>query len=356
MKILLIGGTGTLSTDTTQLCIEKGYEVYLFNRGNRKNKFTDKTKIFIGDINDLQKAKELLSGVQFDVVIDYLTFNVDTLKKRIELFKNKTLQYIFISTATVFPCVNYKISEDSPIGNDGWIYSKNKLLCEKYLRENKELGFHYTIVRPYLTYGDTRIPFPIISKKDNYNLLYRIENELPILMCGDGNQKITVTHTRDFAVGICGLFLNSGAFETDVNIVGDTVVTWNEIVHIIEQKLGKEARVVNVETKKLAHNLTSFREELLYDKAYSHVFDNKKIKELVPEFQTTIDIYDGMQLTIDTLNKGSHNIDLLWNATEDLLTNKFGKYKNKVSFENRIKIFRYESKLTYLIRKVKSIL
>lgn len=333
MRIMLVGGSGTLSSDTTRLLLKEGHEVYLFNRGNR-NIFSGNNLHYIkGDINDTDNSRALLKDYQFDVIIDYLTFDVQTLRERIDLFRKKCTQYVFISSATIFKNTEKIIDEKSEKGNDEWRYSKNKLLCEKYLINNvDELGFHYTTVRPYITYDDRRIPFPVVTKKSYWTLIDRIYNEKPVLICDDGEAKLTLTHTMDFAVGITGLLLNKDAFEQDFNIVGDTVGTWNDIISVIEEYTKKKAKVVYVDSIMLGNAFLSQKMELLCDKSHSHVFNNQKIKRIVPEFHTSWNLHDGLYHTLDYLHSHDemHKIDRYWNNTIDVLAAKFsdsGEYK-----------------------------
>lgn len=328
MKVLLIGGSGTLSSDTTRLCIKKDYEVYLFNRGNRNIFKSGNIHYLIGDINDLKKAKEIIGGLQFDVVIDYLTFTVDTLKSRINLFNGHCKQYIFISSATVFKNTNKILNENSPKGNTGWSYAQNKYLCERYLNEHKEeFDFSFTIVRPYITYDDRRIPFPVITKKSYWTLIDRIKKDKCIIICDDGNAKLTLTHTLDFAIGIVGLFLNDQAYNNDFNIVGDTVGTWNDILHIVERYIGKKAKVIYVPSEILGKDFTTQKAELMCDKRHSHIFDNTKIKKAVPEFKTSWNLHDGLYHTLNYLNDTPElqKIDKYWNNTIDVLSSKYSK-------------------------------
>ena len=350
MKVLLIGGTGTLSIDTTQLCIDRNYEVYLFNRGHNNTLTADNLHYITGNINETENARKLIENYSFDVVVDYLTFDKETLKKRIEVFSGKTKQFIFISSATVYPPQSGRINENCPIGNDGWIYSKKKRICEEYLR-GANLPFEFTIVRPYVTYGIKRIPFPIISKKSCWNLVNRIQKGLPILMCGDGNQKITLTHTRDFAVGITGLFLNPKAYGEDFNIAGETTYTWNEVIHIIERHTGKKAKVVYVKTEILANEISSLREEILFDKGRSRSFDNSKLREAVPEFEEKTNLYKGLGETVDFLisDTSVHINDSIFHATEDVLCKKHGG-NSKPAFKQYIQYYWYEN---VFIQKVK---
>lgn len=353
MKVLLIGGTGTLSTDTTELCISKGYDVYLFNRGNRNIYHNMNIHYITGDINDIKNAVRLLENHFFDVVVDYLTYDVHTLKKRIKVFEGRINQYIFISSATVYPAMEERVSEMCRKGNDGWSYAKHKLECEKYLKEN-EFSFVYTIVRPYITYGDKRIPFPIISKKYSWNLIYRIQKRMPILMCGDGNQCVTLTNTKDFAVGIVGLFANKMAYNNDFNIVGDTVVTWNDVIRKLENYLGEKVIVVHVDTNILMKKIYSIGEELCFDKAKSHVYDNTKIKKAVPEFTTDYDLDRGLDITLGNLlsKEELQIVDYEWNAMEDVLCSRYGEKKLDLTVATWLKYLKKESKFVVRTKQV----
>ena len=356
MKVLLIGGTGTLSRDTTNLLIKRNHEVYLFNRGNNNASVDGENLNFIsGDIYDVEETKKTLKNYYFDVVIDYLVFNLETLKNRVDIFSNITKQYIYISSATVFAPSENCISENSIKGNDDWIYSKRKCECEQYLIDHKnEFGFVYTIVRPYLTYDNRRIPYPNISKVSCWNLLYRIEKSIPIIMCGDGNQKVTVTNTKDFAEGIVGLIQNPKAVNEDFNIVGDTVTTWNDIIRTIEKRLGKKANIIYVTQEESVKYLSSMREEVLFDKGYSHVFNNEKIKAAVPSFTTNYTIEKGLLETIDNLMKNEkyHRFDYRWNIAMNIMCNKYGSCNLRVTFKDKFVNFYYDSKVMYTLRKM----
>lgn len=354
MKILFVGGTGRLSLDTVLLSVARGHEVYLFNRGSNNTMSFDNLHYIIGDINDVTGAKAKLEGFEFDAVIDYLTYNVKTLKDRIEVFNGKTKQYLFVSSATVFKPNGEVISEKSDIGNDEWTYCKDKLICENYLRANAStFTFAYTIVRPYVTYDKKRIPFPVISKKSCWNLVYRVEHDLPIIMCGDGNQMVTLTNTKDFAVGILGLVGNEKAFSEDFNIVGDFQYTWNEVISEVEAYLGKKAVVVNVPLGKIGKLIPSFGQEVQYDKGLSHCFDNNKLKSVVPEFQTTISLHDGLTETLDylTANANQQKFDEEWNAMENVVAQKAGYNSARVSSRDKWLYFMNERFRVKSVRK-----
>lgn len=354
MKVLFVGGTGTLSSDTVKICMDRGLDVYLLNRGHKNNYEGSNVHYLIGDINHYDSAKKALGDECFDVVVDYLVYTLEMLKTHLAILKNRCKQYIFISSATVYPAQEGRISEANQVGNDGWAYAKNKRICEEYLRVNaREQGFQYTIVRPYVTYDQKRIPFPIISKNSCWNLLYRISNGYPILMPGNGNQMVTLTAAIDFAVGIAGLFMNQDAFDEDFNIVGDCVGTWNEVVRAIEKKLNRKANIVYVKAEELAERIPTLAEEILYDKANSHIFNNNKIKKAVPEFRTTLNIEAGVGQVVDYLmkNKEYQIVDEYWNAMEDVLGSKYSKMDYKVGIKKRWRYFKAQSKMAIRVKK-----
>lgn len=355
MKILIIGGTGRLSFDTTKLCVDKGNDVYLINRGTNNSFTSSNLHYIIGNINNVSDMKNKINNYHFDVVIDYLTYTLESLKNRIEIFDGKTDQYVFISSATVFKPTNGPISESSPIGNDDWIYCKNKLICEKYLALKKnELHFAYTVVRPYITYDKNRIPFQIISKKSCWNLLYRIENNLPILICGDGEQSVTLTNTKDFAVAIVGLLGNKSAYYNDYNIVGDFNYTWNDVIREVEKCTGKKANVIYVPMNMVGKLVPSFEQEILFDKGLSHYFDNTKIKTDVPEFRSTISLSEGIYETVTFLMQSEERrkLDREWNAMENVVSSKLGYKKIKPSLSDRWIYFKSENCLKKYLKKI----
>lgn len=334
--------------------MNRGFDVYLLNRGHKNTHEGSNVHYLIGDINNCNSAIKALGDECFDVIVDYLVYTVETLKNHLDIVKNRCRQYILISSATVYPVQEECVSEKDKIGNDGWAYAKNKRICEEYLRANAggEL-FRYTIVRPYVTYDRKRIPFPVISKNSCWNLLYRISNDYPILMPGNGNQRVTLTSTTDFAVGIVGLFMNQEAYGEDFNIVGDCVGTWNDVVRVIEKKLNKKANIVYVKAEELADKIPTLAGEILYDKANSHLFNNEKIKKTVSEFKTSLDIETGIGQVVDYLmnNKEYQVVDEYWNALEDVLGSKYGKTGYKVGIKKRWKYFKAQSKLAIRVKK-----
>jgi nucleoside-diphosphate-sugar epimerase len=307
MKVLFIGGTGNISKAVSKLAVEKGIDLYLLNRGNQ-NVDIQKAKSIVADINDASSLKELQKH-EWDVVVNWIAFNTNDIKRDYELFKGKTKQYIFISSASAYqkPLSHPVITESTPLANPYWDYSRDKIACEEMLNKlYREKGFPITIVRPSLTY-DTVIPLAICCW-DDWTVAERILNGKEIIVQGDGTSLWTVTHAEDFAKGFVGLLGHQQAIGDDFHITSDELLTWNQINEAVAMALGAEANIVHIDTDFICKHaeendydwISGFmRGNLWGDKSVSTIFDNSKIKRFVPEFTATIPFKQGIKRTID---------------------------------------------------------
>lgn len=334
MKVLFIGGTGRLSKDSVLLALEKGHDVTLLNRGskNRELFLPEGCEVIKGDIRQPEQLKALFKDRHFDVLVDYLTFNPDQMKSNLNLFKDKVDQYIFISSATIYQNKEGEaISESFAVrGNQRWDYAYNKYLCEEVLADTYRMGNgSYTVVRPYVTYGNTRVPYPLVPQNSltEWTLVDRIERRGAIPVFGGGERPTTLTHTRDFAKGIVGLFGNEKARNEDFHITSDTHVSWNEVLDAIERKLGIEVQRVPMSQQDICNVLSEYRGVLLGDKGSSWIFDNSKIRAAVPDFECTVSLEEGISEMIDFYhaNPELQVVDHSWNGKMDRLCEKQGK-------------------------------
>lgn len=336
MKILLIGGTGVLSTDIRELSVKEGHEVYILNRGKSKNKNTnEKVKYIKGDIRRVEHLKEEFKNSYFDVVIDFLSYSRNGIKDTLEIFNNKCDQYIFISSATAYKKTKKgeKITEDYELENPNSEYARGKADCEKYLEENYKItGQKYTIVRPYVTYSDTRIPFAIIPQEKQWSLVKRILNNKPIVLWDNGQAICTLTSTKDFAVGIVGLLKNEKAYNEAFHITTDYTLSWYEALQDIGKAIGKQVIIANIPTDFIVNKMPEVKDTLLGDKALDREFDNTKIKDAVPNFNAQIKFEEGIKSTINFYrnNKFMQEVDYGWDARVDNLIHKY--YKKHPNF------------------------
>lgn len=297
MKVLFIGGTGIISTAVSKLAIERGIDLYQFNRGNRTELFTDGAKIIKGDINDFEGMKSLLQDHQFDVVVDWLAFTPSDIERDIELFGNRVKQLIFISSASIYqkPLENYLITEETPTVNPFWEYARDKIACEERLiKEYEEKKFPITIVRPSFTYGVTLIPTVVSSNKNPMTLINRMRSGKKIIVPGDGSSLWVMTHNSDFAKGFVGLIGNEKAIGETFHITSDEVQTWDQIIKTIGRVAGVEPNIIHIPSDFINAYAPNIGEGLLGDKSTSVVFDNSKIKKFVPDFECTVKYEEGI--------------------------------------------------------------
>lgn len=303
MKILFIGGTGTISMAISKLLLSEGNTLYLINRGSRNNALSGNVVELTVDINDESAVSRLINDLQFDVVADFIAFTPDQLERDYRLFHNKTKQFIYISSASAYqkPLSDYRINEGTPLANPYWEYSRNKIAGEDYLMNlYRSEGFPVTIVRPSHTYDERSIPVGVHGNNGSYSVIKRMLEGKPVIIHGDGTSLWTLTHNSDFAKGFAGLIGNVHAIGEAVQITSDESLTWNQIYQIIADALGVKLNAVHVASEFLdACSSYDFKGSLLGDKANTVVFDNSKLKKLVPGFTATVRADQGIRKAVD---------------------------------------------------------
>lgn len=302
MKILFVGGTGTISMAITRLLASQGHELYLLNRGNRTDELPENVKTIVADINNEEECAAKLEGMSFDCVGEFIGFVPSQIERDIRLFSGKTKQYIYISSASAYkkPPEGYVITEETPLENPYWEYSRNKIACEKLLMEKFDReGFPVTIVRPSHTYDERSVPLGVHGDGGSWQVVKRIMEGKPVIIHGDGTSLWTITHNSDFAKAYAGLIGNTKAIGETFQITSDESVSWNDIYNAIADAVGVELKPYYVASKTLAdmsdYDLTG---SLIGDKANSVVFDNSKVKSVVHDFKAEISAKDGIRMTV----------------------------------------------------------
>ncbi|MCM1127988.1 MAG: SDR family oxidoreductase [Lachnospiraceae bacterium] len=303
MKILFIGGTGTISMAISRLLLSQGHTLYLLNRGGRNSSLTGDLIELKADINDEDTVRSLIKDLTFDAVADFIAFVPSQLERDYRLFEGKTRQFIYISSASAYqkPLSDYRINEGTPLANPYWEYSRNKIAGEEYLMKlYRETGFPVTIVRPSHTYDERAVPLGVHGDNGSYAVIKRMKEGKPVIIHGDGTSLWTLTHNSDFAKAFAGLLGNIHAIGEAVQITSDESVTWNQIYQIIADALGVKLNAVHVSSEFLdACGKYDFAGSLLGDKANTVVFDNTKLKKLVPGFTATVRADQGIRSCIE---------------------------------------------------------
>lgn len=300
MNILFLGGTGFISTACTQLAVARGFQVTLFNRARRP--VLPGTNQITADVADSAATAAALGKRPWDVVVDFIAFTPEDIEHRLALFRGRTGQYVFISSASAYqkPPAQHVISESTPLSNPFWDYSRNKIACEERLMAaSRDEGFPVTIVRPSLTYGDRVIPLAVNSWLKSYTAVDRMRRGQPVIVPGDGTSLWTITHNTDFAKGLIGLFGQHGALGQAFHITSDEVLTWNQIYQSTAGAAGVASPgLVHIASDFISTCLPQMTGTLLGDKSNSAVFDNSKIKTIVPDFHCTTRFHEGIKSTI----------------------------------------------------------
>ena len=307
MKALFIGGTGTISMAIVKRLAESAdWEVWLLNRGSRAADVPAGVHQIRADISDEADTAEKLRDMQFDAVCEFIGFTPDQVERDWRLFRGKTRQYIYISSASAYlkPAAGYIITEGTTLANPYWEYSRNKIACEAFLMAKyREEGFPVTVVRPSHTYDERSVPLGVHGKNGSWQVIRRILDGKPVIIHGDGSSLWTLTHNSDFARGFTGLMGNPLAVGEAFQITGDETLTWNQIHETIAAALGKELHPYHVASDFLAEAGRKygydFEGGLIGDKAVSVVFDNSRLKRAVPDMRTEVPFRVGVRRTLD---------------------------------------------------------
>ncbi len=288
MKVLFIGGTGIISSACAQWAVGCGFDLSLLNRGQTtKRPIPAGAHVLQGNIRDRASARAALKDQSFDVVVDWVAFTPDHIETDLDLFRDRTGQYIFISSASAYqtPPASLPVTESTPLDNPVWEYSRNKIACEERLmRAYRDEKFPMTIVRPSHTYDKTLAPF-----EGGYTLIDRMRKGQKVIVHGDGTSLWTLTHHTDFAKGFVGLLGNNHAIGDAFHITSDELLTWDQIYMLMAHAAGVESpQLVHVPSDLIAAFDKEWGDGLLGDKMHSMIFDNTKIKRLVPDFAATI--------------------------------------------------------------------
>ena len=287
MRVLFIGGSGIISSACSRLAAERDIDLFVLNRGRSQDRpLPAVVTVLRGDIRDPASVRAALGDREFDAVVDWVAFTPEHVRADIGLFRGRTGQYVFISSASAYqtPPARVPILESTPLRNPFLQYSRDKIACEELLREAyREEGFPATIVRPSHTYDKTLVPF-----EGGWTVLGRMLEGKPVVVHGDGTSLWTLTHHRDFAEGFVPLLGHPRTIGDVFHITSDDVLTWDQIAHTLAAALGVSADIVHVPSDAIAAADPEWGAGLLGDKSHSLVFDNAKLRSVVPGYQPVI--------------------------------------------------------------------
>ena len=333
MKILLLGGTGTLSTDVLCLSINKGYDVSIMNRGNHNDDVPACVKCLIADFKQVDSILQAVYEENYDVVVDFLSRKKEDIERVFPVFASRCQQYVFVSSSCVYERHSDElIVESSNKPNLDWSYNIEKYECEQRLIElcrESTSDCKYTIIRPYITYNEKRIPFGLMPDYGkHWTLIGRLMANKPFFVWNDGNNYCTLTHTKDFAVGMVGLFMNQKAYNEDFHITTNEYHTWNEVLEILKMILHSTSDIVKIPQDAIIKEFPEYKGMLKGDRALHARFDITKLINAVPEYSPQISLRKGLEDVIQCYQKRNYydGIDYVWDAKVDRLISNYSKY------------------------------
>jgi len=286
LRVLFLGGTGIISSACSWRAVESGLDLTVVNRGKTSTRpLPPEVRQITGDVDD-PTALAAVATEDFDVVVDWLAFTPDQVRARTNALRGHVGQYVFISSASAYqtPPARLPITESTPLRNPYWQYSRNKIACEDLLTAlYRDEGFPVTIVRPSHTYDRTLVPFD-----GGWTIVERMRRGRPVVVHGDGTSLWTLTHHRDFARGLVPLLGHPRTLGEAFQITSDDVLTWDQIANALATAAGTSAQIVHVPSDAIAAVHQGWGDGLLGDKTHSAVFDNTKLRQVVPDFVATI--------------------------------------------------------------------
>ncbi len=292
LRVLFIGGSGVISSACSWLAATRGIELFVLNRGTSVDRpLPAEVTALRGDIRDPASVREAIGDRDFDAVVDWVAFTPEHVQADIGLFRGRTGQYVFISSASAYqtPPARLPLVESTPLRNPFWQYSRDKIACEDVLvAAYREDGFPATIVRPSHTYDRTLVPFD-----GGWTAVARMRQGKPVVVHGDGTSLWTLTHHRDFAQGFVPLLGHQRTIGEAFHITSADVLTWDQIAGTLAAAAGVTADIVHVPSDLIAAVDPDWGAGLLGDKAHSMIFDNSKLRTVAPDYRPAIPFEQG---------------------------------------------------------------
>jgi nucleoside-diphosphate-sugar epimerase len=298
LRVLFIGGSGVISSACSRLAVARGIDLFVLNRGRSTDRPLPPgvTKLQ-ADVREPRSVRQEIKDLDFDAVVDWVAFTPDHVRADIDLFAGRTGQYVFISSASAYqtPPARVPVTESTPLRNPFLPYSRDKIACEDALvAAYREQGFPATIVRPSHTYDETSVPFD-----GGWTVPGRMLAGKPVIVPGDGTSLWTLTHHEDFARAFVPLLGHTRTLGEAIHITSDDVLTWNQIAETLAAAFRVTAQVVHVPSDAIAAADPEWGARLLGDKANSMIFDNAKVRSLVPGWRAVIPFERGAREIAD---------------------------------------------------------
>jgi nucleoside-diphosphate-sugar epimerase len=324
LRVLFIGGSGVISSACAKVAAESGIELTVLNRGQTAGRpLPAGVREVRADVRDARAVRDQVKGLDFDSVVDWVAFTPGHVRADVELLRGRTGQYVFISSASAYqtPPSRLPVTESTPLRNPYWQYSRDKIACEDLLvAEYRASGFPATIVRPSHTYDATKTVLD-----GGWTSLARMRAGKPVIVHGDGTSLWTVTHNSDFARAFVPLLGHPRTVGEAFHITSEDFLTWDQIACALGAALGVTPKIVHVPSDVINSVDPEWGAGLLGDKAHSMVFDNSKLRSVVPGWHAVVPFERGAREIVGwhLADPGRQVADPRLDATMDKLAADF---------------------------------
>jgi nucleoside-diphosphate-sugar epimerase len=318
MKVLIVGGTGLISTAITRECLDRGVELTLFNRGARLARIPEGARIVTGDRNEIEAFEQQMADLgSFDCVIDMICFTPVQAESTIRAFRGRTEQLVFCSTVDVYnkPAGRYPIQEDEP-RRGGSDYGKNKILCEDLFMAAHQRGdFAATIIRPAMTYGEGGKLVHLYGWGTYH--LDRLRKGKPLIVHGDGSALWVACHIEDAAHAFVEALGYEATYGQAYHVTGEEWMTWNRYYQLTAQAMHlPEPTLVHIPTDTLGALMPKRAVPLVTNFQGNTIFDNSAAHRDL-DFQYRIPFVQGARRTIDWLDAQGSIQTEVYDAIDD---------------------------------------
>lgn len=328
MKVLVTGGTGTISSAIVRECVKRNYNTYSLTRGRQKYRNVENAIYLYTDVRNSELVAKMLKTSYFDCVVECLVYTVKQLKISLENFANRCDVYVFISTSGIFERSIIPVTENSPLWNTEWDYTENKIKCEEYLKQYcAEHKLRYIIVRPSITYGRYRIPFPIATRKPGWTFFKRLLEHKPMLACN--NSLAPMVYEEDFSRAVVNLFKNEKAFNEDYNVAFNDSDRWDDVIRCAGEILGVEPVIVHSPLEVFKEKWPEIYDELRWNKVSDLVMDGRKLQDISGVNSGFTSLKEGMTKIIHDMKAEFYDnglqIDKIWDEKcDDIIKYLYG--------------------------------
>lgn len=304
MKVLIVGGNGLIGGAIAKASADAGRDVYVVGRSVPADASSKVHYIQGNWYEDAFAADAIKDG--FDVIVDTLVFNEEQMRRTARIVDGHCKQLIYISTDSVYEHPASDLSEDQPICDENvkWKYGIDKRKAELYLQmHGGEYSFSWTIIRPTVTFGLTRIPVGFAGKRNTFDLCARMLADKPVIRFDDPKTKHAMCHDSIFGAAVDALFMNESAFGKAYHISDDEAYTYGEVFEAIEKALGCEGKFVFLPADVLKKDYPELYEDMIYDKNPEFTLDNSAIKSVCPDVSFHVELGDVIFKTVEALKK-----------------------------------------------------